>query len=435
MSSEKDPKRRRRGRKSTEGKHVEETQRAEKLVGDKDESKEVNVQAHKSLLLQLEGETWFNYAKTLPGWNATFESAASVDGTKQIYNAPSVVAKYRAMADLIYQKEIELFTKNTPRGSDERWVENTMKRGTLKDRIAAMSVTVSADPVHKFHVLDGLLHMAGCSAEGASGGGGGAAGQTNSRVAQMTAEALEDLFLNIFLLSDRKLISMDQRPLYLYENTTQDGGGNQKKTAQKTLSPRILLLWRFEERIKEKYSLFLRRYMAHTLHEGVETHKIATLRLAATMLRSVPEGESQLLSMMVNKLGDPVKKAASAAGHELRRVLRQHPAMQIVIAREVQQLSHRPHLSSRAQYNCIVFLNQLKLDKEDEEGDQKKKAKSNGSSSAARGGDASLAASLIKTYFRFFEVAVTNTKVKKGKSDSPSSDDAGVKSRLLSALL
>ena len=128
-----------------------------------------------------------------------------------------------------------------------------------------------------------------------------------------------------------------------------------------------------------------------------------------------------LLSMMVNKLGDPGKKTASAAGHHLRVVLQKHPNMQLIVAREVQQLAHRPHLSPRALYNCIVFLNQLKLSKDEdpEEGTFKKYQED------------PLPASLIKTYFRLFEVAV---KAKKEKN-AESAEGAHMKSRLLSALL
>ena len=410
-SNESEPRKRRRGRKS-DGE--------EKIGGDSS-----NFQGQKSLLIQLEGETWYNYGNQIPGWNTTTADDSSSSAPKH-----HIISKYRAMADLIYRKEVELFRKSSSRGSDERWVENTMKRGTLKDRIAAMSVTISADPIHNLGVLDGLLQMAGCAPPSTNqsnnrsnpGGGGGPAGQTNSRVAQMAAEALEDLFLNTFLPSDRKLLSLSHRPLNRYES---GGGGGKKKSSQKTLSPRILLLWRLEEMLKDKYDMFLRQYMIHTLHEGVVTQKIATLRLASTFLRSVPEGESQLLAMMVNKLGDPEKKTASAAGHELRRVLQQHPNMQQVIAREVQQLCHRPHLSARAQYNCIVFLNQLKLSRADDDnnGDNNDNKDKRG-----RGVEKSLPASLIKTYFRFFEVAVN-------KSKNDISDDSGIKSRLLSALL
>lgn len=425
-----EPRKRRHGRKSgVDGKkNIDKSKKGENQTGDAK-----SFEGQKSLLVQLEGETWYNYGSQLPGWNATIKGTAEelseqrnssqIDGRS---NHPSVVSKYRDMADLIFRKEVELFRKSSSRGSDERWVENTMKRGTLKDRIAAMSVTVSSDPIHNFGVLDGLLQMSGCSStptqSNAPSSGGGPAGQTNSRVAQMTAEALEDLFLNTLLPSDRKLLTLSQRPLFRYE-----GGGGKKTSSQKTLSPRILILWRFEEMVKEKYDIFLRKYMTHTLHEGVVTQKIATLRLAATFLRSIPEGESHLLAMIVNKLGDPEKKTASSAGHELRRVLQQHPNMQLVIAREVQQLCHRPHLSARAQYNCIVFLNQLKLSRD---GDDDSSSNNNEIDANIRRNTSkeSLPASLIKTYFRFFEVAIN-------KSKNDSSDDSGIKSRLLSALL
>jgi len=144
------------------------------------------------------------------------------------------------------------------------------------------------------------------------------------------------------------------------------------------------------------------------------------LQSAGNLLSSAPEGEAALLSMMVNKLGDPSKKTSSAAGHQLRSVLRKHPNMQVVVAREVQQLAHRPHLSPRALYSCIVFLNQLKLSKEDDVNEQTYKGLQK----------EPLPVSLINTYFRLFEVAVKT----KHETDRDS-EGAHMKSRLLSALL
>jgi ribosome biogenesis protein MAK21 len=370
-----------------------------------------NYSAHKTPLIQLDEDTptWYEYGSKLPGRNDTL---ASDPQPRDAPNNHSLVGKYRGIGDVIFQKEIQLTGGHGGGDKNDRWVENTMKKGTLKDRIAAMSVTVSNDPVHKFYALDGLLAMVGCSESG---------GKTNSRVAQLTAEAVEDLFLNTFLPSNRKLLTLAQRPLYRYET---DKNGNRPK---KTLSPRLLLLWRFEEMVREKYELYLRNYMTHTLHDGAEMQKISTLKSAANMLRSAPEAESQLLAMMVNKLGDPAKKTAAAAGHQLRLVLQEHPAMQMVIAREVQQLAHRPHLAPKALYNCIVFLNQLKLEKKED--DPKKP-----SAPADAQQQQSLPASLIKTYFRLFEVAVKKN-VKTKKDVDPESEEAGMKSRLLSALL
>jgi ribosome biogenesis protein MAK21 len=360
-----------------------------------------NYQAHKTPLIQLDDDapTWYEYGKNLPGRNDTIttDPPGPMDQPNRNF-----ITKCRSIGDIIFQQEMQLIGKGS--SADDRWVENTMRKGTLKDRIAAMSVTVSSDPIHKFYALDGLLSMVGCSESG---------GKANSRVAQLTAEALDDLFLNSFLPAGRKLFTLAQRPLYRYE-AKKDG-----TKSKKTLSPRILLLWRFEEMIKEKFELYLRKYMSQTLQEGAEMQKASILQAAGNLLSSVPEGESILLSMMVNKLGDPSKKTASTAGHHLRLVLQKHPNMQLIVAREVQQLAHRPHLSPRALYNCIVFLNQLKLTKDDTENETLKKLQ-----------DESLAASLIKTYFRLFEVTVNDKKGKQAESEG-----AHMKSRLLSALL
>jgi ribosome biogenesis protein MAK21 len=260
-------------------------------------------QQHGTLLVTLteDAPTWFACARQTPGRD---DSLVTHPGTM----TAALVAQYRAQADDLYKRELQAFHQSKTMERDDQWVENTMKRGTLKDRIAAMSVIVSTDPVHKLHALDGLLSMAT---------------NPNTRMAQMAAEALEDLFLRTLLPPERKLLPLHQRPLHLY----QDGN--------KTLSPRILLLWRFEEMLQEKYKVFLNQYLLHTLQNGLDVNKISALRTASALLRGVPEGEAQLLGMLVNKLGDPSKKIAAGARHELRLVLEQHANMQTVIAREV----------------------------------------------------------------------------------------------------
>lgn len=379
---------------------------------------------HAPLIQWSENEsTWYEYGKDLPGRNDVLSSTSSTSA--------ELIRRYRSMADSIYANELRLFKQGQSKtsNSDVQWVESTMRKGTLKDRIAAMSVTVSADPLHKFYALDGLMSMVGCSSSSSDGG------KTNSRVAQLMAEALEDLFINTLLPPDRKLLTLAQRPLSQYENKgnngkPNDGGaetGKKKKKSQngkKSLSPRILLLWRFEEMVKEKYEIYLRQYMDKTLQDGAELQKIATLRSAGNLLTSMPEGEVQLLGMMVNKLGDPEKKTAAAAGHQLRLVLQEHSNMTNIVAREVQQLAHRPHLAPKALYNCIVFLNQLQLKRPEPANDEVDNSNKKSSYS--------LPASLIKTYFRLFEVAVQQNKK---KSSSKDENSGSMKSRLLSALL
>ena len=67
----------------------------------------------------------------------------------------------------------------------------------------------------------------------------------------------------------------------------------------------------------------------------MDMHKIMALKTACLLLKELPEGEQSLLEMIVNKIGDPTKKIAAAAGHELRNVLDSHPNMTKIVAREV----------------------------------------------------------------------------------------------------
>jgi ribosome biogenesis protein MAK21 len=350
---------------------------------------------HTTLLITFPDgvETWYQYESSLR--KEILKNAKS--------NHPACtgeqVSQYREMADDIYRREVQVFMDGG--NKHEPWNNSTIRKGTLKDRIAAMSVSVSENPIHSFHAIDGLLQMACGSPQ--------SGGLPNSRVAKLAAEALEDLFRQTLLPPDRKLTTLHQKlPPFV-------GSGGQTKIL-KTLSPRLLLLWRFEEMVKDKFGFFLKSYLSKTLHDGLEANKIGALKTASSLLRSVPEGEALILSLLVNKLGDPDKKLAAAASNELKLVLGEHPKMKGVIAREVQQLAHRPHLSSRALYNCITFLNQVKLERT-ESGNEK------------RASENSLPAELITTYFKFFKVAIESSK-KSQDSGEPES-----KSRLLSALL
>lgn len=310
-----DKRKRRRGNK---GKEVA----ARKRDVSSDELPVSNYKPHRTPLLQTkESIKWFDTGSQISERNS---SIFDTELKSSVARNSELALKYRSIAKEIFRVETQLSSggsSNEKDSSDIRWVENTMKRGTLKDRIAATSVIVSSDPVHKISSLDSLLSMAGCSDSG----------QSNSRVAQMAAEALEDLFLNSLLPTDRKLLNLDQRPLALYEDSP-----------EKTLSPRLLLLWYFEEMLKDRYQSFINGYLAMTLKDSIESNKIFALRVSSSLLISCVECESQLLSLIVNKLGDPGKKIAAAAAHELRRVLDQHENMQVIIAREVRDI-------------CIIF--------------------------------------------------------------------------------
>ena len=144
------------------------------------------------------------------------------------------------------------------------------------------------------------------------------------------------------------------------------------------------MLWRHEELLKQHYSSFL-NLLRTMLDFSLPQTKLYALRCCGNLLSSAPECESTLLSMLVNKLGDPHPKPAAAAAHNLRTVLSEHPAMSAVVCREVQQLAFRPNLSSQGIYNCAIFLNQVAFTR----------------------GEPELPTSLLETYFKLFAAHAT----------------------------
>mmetsp|Transcript_20415 Transcript_20415/g.43783 ORF Transcript_20415/g.43783 Transcript_20415/m.43783 type:complete len:942 (+) Transcript_20415:195-3020(+) len=412
---------------NTRNHHVKNVHQSSPQNQNKTAAPKVGYKPHGTLLVQFTEETptWYDCGRNTVGRDDTISNAEKKSQKKQQHvgskNTREIVSKYRELADEIYSHEISLSRESAGGGAsysekDEKWVENTMKRGTLKDRVAAMSVVVGMDCMHKLYALDMLLDLAGCGL----GGGAEMGAVPNSRVGQMASEALSDLFANTLLPKDRKLISLENRSLYLYEG-------------DRTLSPRVLLLWRYEEMIKLRYASYLSRYLGRTLAGEDESSKKSALMTASALLMQIPEGEEVLLTMIVNKIGDPSRKIASAAGHQLRLILEEHPVMVNVVAREVQQLAHRPHLSPRALYNCVVFLNQLQLSRDEDEPSDADTTKNDKRIQKPT----SLPASLINTYFHLFEMAVKKDESKKkGSTQSNSKDSSSAtKSRLLGALL
>lgn len=308
---------------------------------------------HKTLLVHLTENTptWYECGRNTPGRDDTIFSVSDKTSKSNPQSA-AIVTKYRSLATQIYDQEILLSRSKTDLSSDEQWLEGAVQKGTLKDRVAAMAVLIRSDPVHKLHTLDKLLQLAGvaCSTQLASSPPGepssemeaskaSASGHFNVRINQMAAEALVDLFINTLLPNNRKLYTLDKRPLYLYEHSVSAKSQSSTQPTTRTLSSRVLLLWRFEEMLKAKYTSFLTQYLSKALSQNavssLEHHKIVVLGTASNLLAEIPEGESILLTMIVNKLGDPSRKVAAAAGHRLRLVLEAHPNMTTVMAREV----------------------------------------------------------------------------------------------------
>lgn len=106
------------------------------------------------------------------------------------------------------------------------------------------------------------------------------------------------------------------------------------------------------------FSEFLRNVQI-AIQGNQDANKSQAIIYSSKLLCYAPEKEQMLLSMLVNKLGDPSAKVASKALFHLTEVSFKHPAMCGVIANETEKLLFRQNITEHAQHFTLCFLAQL----------------------------------------------------------------------------
>ena len=275
--------------------------------------------------------------------------------------------------------------------SNLQWLQQAQRGGTTADKVAAMAVLVQESPIANVRALDGLIAMVGKR--------GGA-----RAVVGTALDALKELWMEVLLPHHRKLRFLQQRPLAAALPSGREGD-------------KLLLFWSFEDALKRRYASFVEA-LDHLSRDNLEFVKDRASKTAFDLLKSCPEEEAALLSLLVNKLGDPSRKLASKVGYLLTTLLASHPGMKAIVVREVERFAFRPGLADKARYYAVVFLNQIVLTHKDapvvllsatdgSSGDGKKTQNNNNKNTKnAAAAPMSLARRLIDVYFTLFKLVM-----------------------------
>jgi ribosome biogenesis protein MAK21 len=233
--------------------------------------------------------------------------------------------------DAIFQKQTKMYNESLKTSvemkSDLKWMNDMIKSGTMSDKVAAMALKVQGSPFHELETLDALVGMAL---------------KKEQRAAQLAMEALKDLFMNT-LLPERSLRPLAQN-LFNHPSMT---------------ATTAFVLW-FEAQVAVRYAKVLDA-LDTGLKSNIDFFKRECLQTASELLCGKPEQEGRLLEMLVNKLGDPSRATCSKSIEVMKQVMKVHPAMKIVIVREVRQFLYRPNLKIRPIFNGIILLAQVQL--------------------------------------------------------------------------
>lgn len=298
----------------------------------------------------LEGERWYDCA---PEWPAP--GKGGVRGKMGQWR--EVAAAALASASKTYEKRV-----GSGEGAGTRALA---KEKTIGDKIAALTLLVQESPLHRLDELRTLLEFAK---------------KKHRRESGPAIEAMKDLFVNDLLPGDRRLVRFEDREF---------------DCPKQSISKRNVAYALFEDELKTVYREFL-EVLEESGKDNLAHFKQKAVKQIFELLVAKPEHEKELLSMLVNKLGDPDRKVSSTASYNLSKLIeKHHPQMRLIVIREVEQLVTRPNVTMKTQYFAVGFLTQIRLS----------------------GNDVELARRLLRIYMDLFTACLAHEKEapKRGK--------------------
>jgi ribosome biogenesis protein MAK21 len=302
-----------------------------------------------------------------------------------------------AQAALQYAQELlaqenEQF-KNRQQSSSQSFYNTVIQSGTLSDKISALTLAVQESPIHNVKALETLL---------------GLASKRSRSQAVDVLRALKDLFAQGSLLPpDRRLYAFATHPGFRAKFGKKPWAKGQP--LPKGVEDAHLVAWAFEDWLKEQYFEIL-KILETWSNDEIEFAKARAISYIYELLKEKPEQESNLLRLLINKLGDPVKKVASQTSYLLMQLLTAHPAMKTVVISAIEtDFIFKPGQSLHAIYYATVTLNQTALSSREEE----------------------LAVKLLDIYFSLFTNLIKTTTSEEKSEEVPASMSREHRRRLL----
>ncbi|TQW06816.1 CCAAT-box-binding transcription factor [Cordyceps javanica] len=251
-------------------------------------------------------------------------------------------------AQSLLEKDADKYRTSVFASASHKFLSTIMTTGTLTDKVSALTLAVQESPVHNIRAFDGLMNLASKKSRGQAIGAIG---------------ALVDLLgPGTLLPADRRLRTFQNQPGLL---------GTLQKHSIKVWAPgqplpgkiseEHLISWIFEDWLKAVYFKII-QLLEGWCSDEIEYSRIKAVDFVYGLLKEKPEQETNLLTLLVNKLGDREKRIASRVSYLLLQLQNSHPGMKPVIVRAVEQeiLLH-PSQDSRSKYYAINTLNQTIL--------------------------------------------------------------------------
>ncbi|GAO14727.1 hypothetical protein UVI_02028590 [Ustilaginoidea virens] len=258
------------------------------------------------------------------------------------------VEALKAHAKALLESDASRYKTSVFASSSHKFLSTIMSSGTLTDKISALTLAVQESPVHNIRAFDALLNLASKKSRAQAIGAIG---------------ALVDLLgPGALLPSERRLRPFHAQPGLLgtlQKHSVKSWSNGQPLPGKVT--EEHLISWAYEDWLKETYFRII-QLLETWCSDEIEYSRMKAVDFVYGLLKEKPEQESNLLTLLVNKLGDRDRKIASRASYLLLQLQVSHPGMKPIIVRTIERdiLLH-PSQDHRSKYYAINTLNQTIL--------------------------------------------------------------------------
>lgn len=266
------------------------------------------------------------------------ETAASAASGPTANVSVQVVEKLRKEGVSVMEGEVAQFKREQNLSkADAEWFKTVLKSGTVGDRCSALTLSIQASPLHSLEQLKALGEMA----------------KSKSRhEALLALDAMRDLFTS----AEGKLLPPNRKLRYVHQQPgieKIDGAEMRRKCS---------LIWYWEESLKAAY-LEMIRVLEIIAQDPIGHSRQRACRILFELLRANPhEQDSNIMSLLANKLGDSERILASRIPYYFTELVNGHPKVLTSGAIEhMRSVIDRNGVTDRTRYYALCFLIQIRL--------------------------------------------------------------------------
>ncbi|KAK5628477.1 hypothetical protein RRF57_004192 [Xylaria bambusicola] len=313
--------------------------------GEEAEEAQEDDEEEESLTQTPKGKTVF---EPRPDWYAVEVKSLPDPISDDVTPFMATITALKNYAKTILDEDTAAYNTTFAASSSRKFMSTIMSSGTMSDKVSALTLVIQESPVHNIKAFENLMSL----------------GAKRSRGTALAAlAALVDLLgPGMILPSDRRLRTFTSQlgligTLQKYNVTTWSVG----QELPSRMTKAHLVLWYFEDWLKDAYFKMIQS-LEVWCDDEVEYARTKAIDQVFALLRDKPEQESNLLRLLVNKLGDRDRKIASRSSYLLLQLLTTHPRMKQVVVRSIEQdVIFRPGQNNRAKYYAVNTLNQTIL--------------------------------------------------------------------------